>query len=154
MKTWLACGFAALVLTGCGTIINGSHQKVPILSNPTGATVVIDEKSEGATPIVATLMRDKNHFVKITLAGYEPVEVSLHSEISGWAFGSVLFGLIGIFVDWGTGGAYKLTPEQLDIELKQQKVNFRQERDALFVGVTLHPEPARQQIARPRRSAQ
>ena len=122
VKTWLA-GAAALALTGCATIVNGTHQKIPIASTPAGAAVVIDEKFEGTTPTVASLRREDNHFVKITLTGYQPAEMSLHSEISGWVWWNILFGLIGIAVDASTGAAFKLTPEQLSVELEQQKVN-------------------------------
>jgi len=121
VKTWLATTVAAVAFSGCATIVNGPNQKIPISSTPTGAAVVIDDKFEGTTPTVATLRRETNHFVKIALSGYDPVEVSLHSEISGWVWWNILFGLIGIAIDASTGAGFKLTPEELAVDLKQQK---------------------------------
>jgi hypothetical protein len=133
MKKALAVS-AMLTLTACATIMHGSSQDVGISSNPTGATVTIDNQSPGQTPYIAHLSRKDNHVVKVDLAGYAPAELTLTRKTSGWVWGNILFGgIIGLAVDAMTGGLYNLTPEQLSATLTSQKASIAPTKDGIFV---------------------
>ncbi len=108
----ITCASAALLLQSCGSIVNGSSQKVAITSSPSDAQIYINDKPMGRTPACVKLKRKDNHFVRLELPGYEPYECMLKRELSGWAFGNVVFGgLVGIAVDAMTGGMYKLSDD-------------------------------------------
>ena len=125
---------AILTLTACATMMHGSSQDVGISSNPTGATVTVDNQSPGQTPYIAHLSRKDNHVVKLDLAGYAPAELTLTRKTSGWVWGNIVFGgLIGLAVDAMTGGLYNLTPEQLSATLVSQKASIAPTKDGIFV---------------------
>jgi len=109
---------------GCATIINGTTQKIPFNSNPSGATVKTSDGMECTTPCSLELKRKIDHMVTIEKTGYEPFQLNLHSVISGTVAGNILLGgLIGWGVDAGTGGEDKLVPDKVDVTLKSLNSN-------------------------------
>jgi len=133
---------AIALLYACGTIIHGTSQPINISSTPSRAKVYINEQIIGKTPTFVTLSRAKNHTLRIELPGYHPYETALTMNISGWAFGNIVFGLIpGFVVDSLTGGLYRLTPEQVQAEMQEAKVSESSNPDHLFIGVVLEPNP-------------
>ena len=95
-----------------------TNQDVGISSLPSGASVTVDKKPMGKTPLVADLNRKDNHMVKVEMNGYQPYETTLTRKASGRIFGNILFGgLIGLVVDLATGGMNKLTHEQISATL-------------------------------------
>jgi hypothetical protein len=106
--------FILVSLSACGTIINGTHQDLAISSHPGGATVTVDGQEIGSTPMVASVWRKHAHVVKIERPGYYPVEHSVVPELSGWAWGNIIFGgLIGLTVDAWTGGLYEMSEDNV-----------------------------------------
>ncbi len=115
----LALLMTALLAAGCGTVVNGTTQRVAISSLPFGASVTIDNVGYGRTPLVAKLKRKQYHFVRIHTPGYLPYDVALMREVSNWVWGNLLTGgFIGIGIDALSGGMHKLTPKQIEAELK------------------------------------
>ena len=117
--------FSAVVLvaslSGCATILRGTEHGVGIATAPAGAEVIVDNQNLGVTPVAATLRRKDNHHIVIRMDGYEPYELMLTRQTSGWMFGNILFGpgvLIGIAVDAIAGGMYSLKPDQVHAELQ------------------------------------
>lgn len=116
---------AALCLTafyasGCATIISGSSQKIPIASNPSGATVTIDSLPAGTTPLVADLSRKRLHRLKIELPGYFPYEEIISQQVNSVVFANILLGgIIGAGVDIATGASNNLTPDGVRAELRK-----------------------------------
>ena len=109
----------ALLTASCGTVVNRTTQRVTISSLPLGASVIIDNVDYGQTPLVAKLKRKQFHFVKINMAGYLPYEVALMRGVRDWVWGNLLTGgFIGIGIDALSGGMYKLTPKQIEAQLK------------------------------------
>lgn len=132
---------------GCATIMHGTKQQLGISSNPTSADVTIDGQIFGKTPLTAELSRKDNHLVKIELEGYLPYETNLTRKTSGWVWGNILFGgLIGLAVDAISGGMYKLTPEQIQAELKNANIASVKNDDYLFITVVLSPDPTWEKI--------
>jgi len=128
------------MLTNCATIIHGTKQDVSISSNPSKATVIIDNDEKGITPITVELSRKDHHMVQINLDGFLPYETKLTRKVDGWIAGNIVFGgLIGLAVDAITGGMYKLTPDQIQAELRNQSASIQQQRDGIFLTVVLQP---------------
>jgi hypothetical protein len=135
-------GMALLLITGCATIIHGTRQDVGISSTPTGASVTIDNLQAGTTPVFSKLRRKENHVVRISLPGYQPMDLTLTSSVSGWVWGNVAIGgLIGLAVDAISGGMYKLSPEELSAALGTGSAGtVTRNGDGMYVIVVLKPE--------------
>jgi len=132
-----------LSLAGCATIILGSKQSVGISSTPSKAKIFINGREVGVTPeVVAIKKNDAESFkVKIELDGYDPYETVLARKTSGWIAGNiVLGGLIGLVVDFATGGAYVLTPEQIEAELSNTVAKVQKSDNSIQFFVTLQPK--------------
>ncbi len=134
---------AGLIIASCATIMHGTSQDIGIMSKPTGATVIIDNKVQGSTPLVASLSRKSSHIVRINLEGYESFETTITRSTSGWVWGNIVFGgLIGLAVDAITGGLYKLKPEQIEGLMTEDLTSqLGNGSETIFVTVVLRPEP-------------
>lgn len=134
-------------LTGCATIINGTRQAVRIESNPSDATIWLDETYVGKTPKIIEMYRSDNHTVRIELEGYQPYEASFKKELSYWVFGNFIFGgVIGLAIDVVSGGVYKLTPEELEAELSSSQITYTKKSNQACIVVVLKPNPSWQKI--------
>ncbi len=152
---WIAFALAVGIvpaLTGCATILRGTGHGTGISSQPPGAEVIVDNQSYGITPVSAKLRRKDNHHLQIKLEGYQPYEVMLTRQTSGWVFGNIFFGpgvLIGIAVDAISGGMYTLKPDQVSAELQTtQKASVEDGR--LFVVLVPNPDPRWEKIGQMR----
>ena len=123
-KSILLLTLTAILMTGCGSIINGSTQNMSIQAQPASANIQL-LSSNGATIYESTgtlfydLKRKKGFFqganynLKISALGYEPQIIPITSSVNGWYLaGNLLFGgvsLIGwLIVDPATGGMWAL----------------------------------------------
>ncbi len=134
----------SIFVYSCATIMHGTKQDIGISSNPGGAKITVDGQMKGITPSTFKLSRKINHVIKIELKGYEPYSATLTREVSGWVWGNlVIGGIIGLGIDYLTGGLYDLTPEQIHAQLnkKHSQALFKNNSDNLFVIVTLNPKP-------------
>lgn len=66
---------SVFLFQGCGTIINGSRQTIPITSNPIGAKITVDRINKGNTPLNIKMTRNKNHTILIEKQGYDPLSI-------------------------------------------------------------------------------
>lgn len=106
-----------LTFTGCATIMHGRHQDIGIASTPSGATAKVDGTTV-ITPSTLHLKRNRSYSVQIEKEGYEPGGATFTSHLSGWLWGNVFFGgLVGLLVDFITGGAKKITPDNTAVTL-------------------------------------
>ena len=106
--------------TGCATIVSGKSQDVTIRSNPAGAKVLIDGMMAGTTPLLADLKRSKRHEIKIVKEGYVEEMRGTKRGFNWWFAGNIIFGgIIGIIVDFATGGVYKVEPDVFNVELTE-----------------------------------
>jgi hypothetical protein len=142
---WL--GIAALGLAGCATVIHGTSQSVGITSVPSGASVMVDNKPLGVTPVFADLRRKDEHIVSIEMPGYQKTDLVLTRGVSGWVWGNIVIGgLIGLAVDAISGGLYSLSPAQLAAELHHTEVTQSGSTDGVYIVTVLTPNPAWQRI--------
>lgn len=142
IKTMLLTGLI-LGLSSCATIILGSKQSVGISSTPSSAKIFINDEEVGITPQTVQIKKNQaqSFKVRIELEGYEPYETVLTRKTSGWIAGNILLGgLIGLVVDFATGGAYLLTPEQIEAQLGQSTSMIHKTDDSIQFFVTLQSQ--------------
>lgn len=136
-----------IALVGCATIIHGGRQNVPINSTPSGATVKVNQITV-TTPGVVNLSRsDPACVLRFEKEGYEPVDVTLYRSMDGWIWGNVLIGgIIGIAIDFSTGAAYQLTPNVVNVTLKElgyeEKMASQGPKDGRVVAVDVLSRPS------------
>lgn len=107
-------------MSGCASITCGPNQRVPVSTNPTGATVEVDGEGSYKTPTTLKLRRKTDHNLIFTKEGYETKHVLLMHVISGAVAGNILLGgLIGWGVDAMTGAQFKLVPESVHVEMQR-----------------------------------
>ena len=109
-----------LSITGCASITCGPNQRVPVSTNPPGATVMVDGEGSHKTPTTIKLRRKTDHNLIFVKEGYETEHVLLMHVISGAVAGNILLGgLIGWGVDAMTGAQFKLVPESVHVEMQK-----------------------------------
>lgn len=149
LKSTVSLLLSAFLLSGCATIVNGSRQSVGINSTPGGAEIFVDDVSVGKTPALISVKRNDSKVVKLTYEGYQPYEVKLTRNVSGWIAGNILLGgLVGLVVDAVTGSMYKLSPDQIAAGLKKGDAysSNKLKGDGIYLGVTLTPDPSWEKI--------
>lgn len=119
----ITAGAVLLVLgstAGCGAILHGTRQEVPVTSSPSGAQVeTMPSTGIFATPVTLDLERKHSYTLTFTSPGYQPATLRLEPHIGvGTVVADVLLtGLIGVLVDGLTGAWYGLRPEQPSVTL-------------------------------------
>jgi hypothetical protein len=108
-----------LGLTGCATIFHGSSQTISISSDPPDALAKVGGNTF-KTPAQAILRRDADYVIVVERDGYELGQGILTHSVHWPTFlGNIIFGgLIGWAIDFSSGSAYKLEPENLTVPLK------------------------------------
>ncbi|MES1936399.1 PEGA domain-containing protein [Salinisphaera hydrothermalis] len=103
-----------VALSGCATMIHGTHQDISVKSNPADSTIVLDGKTVGTTPMKVSMSRKHPHTLMIKHPGYYIYKTEIKKSSSG---AEDLGGLVGMGVDHMTGGAYNLVPSKVDATL-------------------------------------
>jgi hypothetical protein len=129
----------AMLSSGCASIVHGGPRKIPMSSNPTGATVTIYDRGgqlvmKEKTPFTANLnpkyayFKGQQYRVVFEMPGYKPAELQINSTVSGWYFGNILFGgVLGMLaIDPATGAMYNLMPNKVDQTLAPQTTQVLQ----------------------------
>lgn len=124
---------------GCASIVSGTSQNVSFQSTPEGATVAVNGRVLGKTPVSATLKKEKNQSVTFTLDGHKPVTVPMTTKLDNWFWGNILIGgVLGSTTDAATGAVNQyapdkyyatLTPEGKGTDGKTGRSQYHQIRD-------------------------
>lgn len=142
-KTIISCSFAlTLLVSSCATIISGSKQNIKFSSNPSTATIFIDEVEVGKTPFEMKLARKSEHSVMIKLDGYQTYETKLTKKFNAWYIGNIVFGgLIGIIVDPITGAIYNLSPDDISAQMNKGTA-FKSNGKDIYIAITMNIDPS------------
>ncbi|BDG02692.1 hypothetical protein [Anaeromyxobacter oryzae] len=131
VRNALAAAAAALLASGCATIVKGGGpEPVSVRSQPSDADVKIYDAvtgihiASGKTPVLVPLAKSTGFFlgskyrVVIEKPGFEKREVLIDSHVSGWYIaGNIAFGLLGwLIIDPATGAMWTLD-EQVSVDL-------------------------------------
>lgn len=146
-KSLIISAFTATVLlSSCATIVSGSKQSVKFTSNPSFATIFIDEVEMGKTPFEIKLERKKEHHVMIKLDGYKTYETNLTKKFNAWYIGNIAFGgIIGLIIDPITGAMYKLSPSEINAEM-QKGVAFKSDSNSIYFAIALEIDPTWEKV--------
>jgi len=116
---------AIIFLSSCGTIMNGSNQKVLIQSEPFGARVIIDDQDYGKTPVDISLPRQKRIVGRLIKDGFEDDGFVIHSNASKWStWGNFAFMSLAsplfIGVDVLTGSYWSYEKDEIFVLLEKE----------------------------------
>ncbi len=81
----------ALASTGCATMVNGRHQDVLVLSEPSGASIRLNGEDVGSTPTTVKMRRRGPAELVVAKAGYAATTIPVARKESGWMFGNFVF---------------------------------------------------------------
>ncbi|MFC1804769.1 PEGA domain-containing protein [Candidatus Omnitrophota bacterium] len=133
MTKYLVIVCAVLLLSGCATIMHGDSQYVEIDSYPQGATAYIDGTYH-VTPAKVLLKRGhpmKDYTILLEKEGYKPGYAKVEQKLSAWLWGDIVWAIVpGVAVDLLTGGAFKLRPQRVTVELEESAAPMVEETPA------------------------
>ncbi len=111
-----------ILISGCASLIDGTTQNVTFQSKPDGATVAVNGRVLGKTPLTAQIERKSPQWVNISMDGYVPETRRLTTQLNGWFWGNIPLGgiFIGMAVDGMSGAANEFIPTQYTLSLKPQ----------------------------------
>lgn len=142
----LIIGLSVLMLflgVGCATVLNTPTTSVKVQSHPEQATVLLNGRDVGTTPLTLTLDRNSPHNLAFLIRGYEIQNVQIEPKLDYLrAIGGnlVSWNIIGVFVDIRNGSAYLLRPGDVQVELTKVQslysVRIAEGRDSLRVVLT------------------
>ena len=116
---WPCVVMIAIVSTGCGTIVQGTRQSVPVQSSPNAVSIDVGGIVY-RTPTTLNLERKNEYILKFSKEGYESTQIQLTKHLSGsYLVFDILLGLVGIIIDAATGGWYNLEPESVTVSLSR-----------------------------------
>ena len=114
VETAVAVAFAAVCLSGCASVIEGTSQEIQVNTNPTGANCQFLREgnviaSVAQTPGGVTIKKTKHDItLKCNKEGYQEATYLNHSGAAGATFGNiVLGGGIGWAIDSASGADNK-----------------------------------------------
>ncbi len=118
VKQVFAAAFAAVLLSGCATVINGTSQDIKFDSNAKQTTVKISTGITCVAPCKLDMKRRRDFRVDFAAPGYRPAYVLVQSRTGGAVAGNVLLGgLIGGVVDGANGSTNHLYPNPVKVRL-------------------------------------
>jgi hypothetical protein len=87
--SFLLLGVTLMFAAGCATLVRGDKQAMKFVTDPPGATVLVDGAIQ-ITPATVQLKRNEEHPVTISLSGYRSVTFVLKSTWDGASLPGVI----------------------------------------------------------------
>jgi PEGA domain len=106
-------------VSGCATVMASGPDRVSVATNPSGATVFVDDLPAGQTPLLVTLDRTHSRgVIRLELPGFQPITIMRDKLLNTWFFGNLcLGGLLGMIIDFATGDVMKFDDTPIMIGL-------------------------------------
>jgi len=107
-----------LIMTGCASVFKGQDQILSFSSEPDGATVRIDGKVVGQTPMSTKVKKSSVDSISIEKDGFKTETMAPEKRFDNVAF-------LNIFWDFSTtdlitGAAYEYQPSNFHYKLKKE----------------------------------
>ena len=118
---------AAILAAGCATIEKGRTQRVTIQSLPSGATVYVDGREAGHTPLSLQLSRMNAYQVTVRKRGFADATDSIRTVANEY---DARFFRLG--VDYSTGAMNDLVPASLRFEMRPEMLPDQKGSDPYF----------------------
>ncbi|HVY48426.1 MAG TPA: PEGA domain-containing protein [Minicystis sp.] len=109
---------ATVYLSGCASVIRGTHADVPINARPSKAEVWVDGVQQGQTPLKVSMEVNSAHTVVVRAPGYKDQTIRTDRYVSGgYVALDILLGLLPAIVDAATGAWYAIGPTPINVML-------------------------------------
>lgn len=112
----------AFVLQGLAIAVaaffTGCLQHIPISTNPTGASVLVDGDAVGSSPITVELDTHRDHIVNVKKEGYRSARVDIRSVSQTSSHTSMVNGLMST----SYSSTYWLEPKEIHVRLEPTDV--------------------------------
>lgn len=130
-----------LSASGCATVISGKSQEMTFTSVPDEATVSINGRVLGKTPLTVQLERDTKQAITFEKEGYKPQTMALTTTLNNWFWGNILLlyaGPFGSTTDGSSGAMNEYSPSQYNVTLspkdgRVQPVSTRKNEAKTFI---------------------
>lgn len=109
-----------VLFSGCGTLA-GSQQQVSIVSNPTEAKVLQNDRIVGRTPLTLTVDNDNpsKHTFNVVKEGYTEETVQLRTEVSlVYVVGDLMLGGVPLLIDVATDNLDTFDQRSFSVNLR------------------------------------
>ncbi|MDP7039294.1 MAG: PEGA domain-containing protein [Myxococcota bacterium] len=108
------------IASGCGTLLHGRHANINVKSTPSGANVRTGYIKNCETPCMVKVKRGKPGSITVTKDGYKPYVVLLNKKFQFFRtiVGNLFWFYLGFPVDLISGGAYDISPTNINVKLK------------------------------------
>lgn len=119
LKSLVAISFAStlLLLTGCASVFKGQDQVLSFTTEPEGATVRIDGKVVGQTPMSTKVKKSSVDSISIEKDGFRTETMAPEKRFDNVAFLNVFWDFST--TDLITGAAYEYQPSNFHFKLKK-----------------------------------
>lgn len=114
--------FAAIVSSGCSTVLHGSNQKLFITAVPEACSVSVDGGPAQLLPCDVYVTRASKHTLRIEKDGFKPATITTAKKFDPMTVLDLIFLpplFVGAFgVDFITGAAWMQQPGVIDVTLE------------------------------------
>lgn len=119
MKTIITVGITStmLLMTGCASVFKGQDQILTFTSEPDGATVRIDGKVVGQTPVSTKVKKSSVDSISIEKDGFKTETMAPEKRFDNIAFLNIFWDLST--TDLISGAAYEYQPSNFHYKLKK-----------------------------------
>lgn len=121
LKSFVAVmlGVSSIVIAGCATIVSGTTQEVTFQSTPEDATVKIDGKTIGKTPLTIPLEKKAEQTLVVEKEGYKTFSTKMDTTLDPWFWGNIVIGgFLGSTTDGVSGAINRYAPGQFIVTLE------------------------------------
>ena len=149
---YILVSVAALSLSGCATVINGTSESYVVKTDPVGADVSFSNGISCTSPCKVELKRRHDLRADIKHQGYKPAYVLIQSRTGGAMAGNILLGgIIGGVIDGTNGSTNHLVPGPLNVKLaadgSADEARLLDKKDKLISTVLVHNDKVRADVA-------
>ena len=123
-KTCIAfCATVSLLgTTSCATLFQGTNEEISFASDPSGASVTVNDGRSGTTPYSIRENREEDLQVHFSKSGFQSQDVADTSHVQwGYVVSDIFFtGLIGLAVDGLDGAMFAHNQQMVSAHLDAQ----------------------------------
>lgn len=112
---------AALLLSSCATVLDGTREEVKIDSSDPDAQLLIDGETHGFGSQSVELERDEDHVIEVIPTKGDPRRVNISPRVNLLVVFNALLpgGTVASIIDWITGAAFNLEPDEVEFDFSQ-----------------------------------
>jgi hypothetical protein len=107
----------SLGIAACGTIINGTHEEVTIITSPNDAEITVDGRKIGKGSAECNLERGSVHYIDVKKDGYHPVHILTGIGVADWYWANIVLFFEYSWIDLITDAAYSVEPNPIVVTL-------------------------------------